>query len=98
MFIIVKILSTDCVSEYRVWYRHSGEEEIDKIPVLPDRKLMSIDDILTIDVGTNYITHMRINLWGEMMMPQLGVVCPQATHLKIVGIESGDSIKRYVLI
>ena len=78
-------------------YEHSGEREIDWIPnPLPDRKLMSIDDIL-IDVGTNYITHMVIYLDYEMM-PELGVVCPQATHLRIISIQSRDSIERYVLI
>ena len=78
---------------YRVWYRHSGEEEIDEIPDFPDRKIVEDVGEITTDIGDNYITHMSTR--GNIP-PTLSTVAPQLTHLRIEYFSDSSQLERYV--
>ena len=78
---------------YSVWYRHSGEEEIDKIPDFSDRKIVEDVGEITRDIGDNYITHMSIE--GNIL-PTLSTVAPQLTHLHIEELSDNSQLERYV--
>ena len=78
-----------------VWYRHSGEKEIDKIPYLDDDEYKIVEDVgeITTDIGDNYITHMSIT--GNIL-PTLSTVAPQLTHLRIEDLSDSSQLERYV--
>ena len=77
---------------YEVWYRHSGEEEIDEIPGFTYRKIVKDVGEITTDIGDNYITHM--SLYGDIL-PTLSTVAPQLTHLRI-RLTDYSELERYV--
>ena len=79
---------------YIVWYRHSGEEEIDDIPTgYNQHKIVEDVGEITTDIGDNYITHMSIT--GNIL-PTLSTVAPQLTHLKIRQLSDSSQLERYV--
>ena len=80
---------------YRVWYRHSGEQEIDKIPDISIGQYKRVEDVgeITTDIGNNYITHMSIR--GNIP-PTLSTVAPQLTHLQIRDLYDSSQLERYV--
>ena len=80
---------------YEVWYRHSGEEEIDKIPYIEIIQHKRIEDVgeITTDIGDNYITHMSIR---GSILPALFTVAPQLTHLQILELSDSSQLERYV--
>ena len=78
---------------YAVWYRHSGEKEIDRIPQSADLKIVEDVGEITTDIGDNYITHMSIT--GKIP-PTLSTVAPQLTHLKIRDLYDSSQLERYV--
>ena len=82
------------VAYYIVWYRHSGEEEIDKIPYIDINQYKRVDvEEITTDIGDNYVTHMSIT--GNIL-PTLSTVAPQLTHLKIRQLSDSSQLERYV--
>ena len=78
---------------YIVWYRHSGEKEIDRIPQSADLKIVEDVGEITTDIGDNYITHMSIT--GHIL-PTLSTVAPQLTHLQIHRLSDNSQLERYV--
>ena len=80
---------------YAVWYRHSGEEEIDEIPIIDGDEYKIVKDVgeITTDIGDNYITHMSIR--GNIL-PALSTVAPQLTHLQIRQLSDSSQLERYV--
>ena len=82
---------------YQVWYRHSGEEEIDKIPYfdIDDDEYKIVEDVgeITTYIGNNYITHMSIRY---NIPPTLSTVAPQLTHLQIQYLSDNSQLERYV--
>ena len=80
---------------YKVWYRHSGEEEIDEIPDIDVIQYKRVEDVgeITTDIGDNYITHMSMK--GKIL-PALSTVAPQLTHLKIQELYDNSQLERYV--
>ena len=82
-------------ANYKVWYRHSGEEEIDKIPDIEIIQYKRIEDVgeITTDIGDNYITHMSIT--GNIL-PTLSTVAPQLTYLRIQQLSDSSQLERYV--
>ena len=77
---------------YKVWYRHSGEAEIDESPT-HYYLYKIVEDVgeITTDIGNNYITHMYIK--GNML-PALFTVAPQLTHLRIEGLSDSSPLER----
>lgn len=57
--LVQSICIASVLSEYGVWYRHSGQPEIDSIPESPYIKHMTTTEILE-DVSNHTITHMYI--------------------------------------
>ena len=80
---------------YEVWYRHSGEEEIDEIPDLNINQYKIFEDVgkITRKIGDNYITHMSMI---EKILPTLSTVAPQLTHLRIEDLFDSSQLERYV--
>ena len=74
-----------------VWYRHSGEEEIDVIPWDCTHKIVEDEGEITTDIGDNYITHMSIR--GNIL-PTLTTIAPQLTHLKIRKLPDTTQLER----
>ena len=79
--------------KYRLWYRHTGEPEIEDIPDYCTFKDIKDDSEIIRDIGSHSITHMYI-LNG--VIPSLEVVAPRLTHLKIYGITESTQLQRYV--
>ena len=79
---------------YKVWYRHSGEEEIDDIPTgYNQHKIVEDVGEITTDIGDNYITHMSIY---NDILPTLSTVAPQLTHLQIQQLYNSPQLEKYV--
>ena len=78
---------------YEVWYRHSGETEIDEIPLSSRRKLLTEAEIVD-DIKDHYITHM--SLGGAI--PSLDRIAPRLTHLVIRNLRDSSQLDRYYLI
>ena len=80
---------------YRVWYRHSGEEEIDRFPDLRYNDYRRVKDVreITTNIGNNYITHMSMQI---NILPALSTVAPQLTHLQARLISDSSQLERYV--
>ena len=76
-----------------LWYRHTGEPEIDDIPCRCSLKDIKYDNEIIRDIGNHSITHMYIE---NGVIPSLEVVAPRLTHLKIYGITKSTQLQRYV--
>ena len=79
--------------ESRLWYRHTGEPEIDDIPEYCTFKYIEDDSEIIRDIGNHSITHMYIE---NGVIPSLEVVAPRLTHLKIDDITESTQLQRYV--
>ena len=81
--------------ESGLWYRHTGQPEIDDIPYEWNCTFKYIEDDSEIirDIGNHRITHMYIS---NGVIPSLEVVAPRLTHLKIEGITKSTQLQRYV--
>ena len=64
-----------------LWYRHSGEHEIQGFPPFRPtyRSVGSVEEI-TSTIGNHHITHMCIK--GEITL-SLSAICQRLTHLEI---------------
>ncbi|KAF6035144.1 hypothetical protein EB796_006545 [Bugula neritina] len=80
-------LPTQLVSDSgcRLWYRHSGEDEIDKMPYIPESQLTTVEDYNTIirSIHPYQITHLYAQINQEML--PLDFLCPNAIRIKLVG-------------
>ena len=74
-----------------VWYRHSGEEEIDEIPWNCTYERVENEGEITRDIGDNYITHMSIRY---NILPTLTTIAPQLTHLQICWLPDNTQLQR----
>ena len=81
------------VLDYEVWYRHSGETEIDEIPLSSRRKMLTEGEIVD-DIKDHYITHMSI----IGAIPSLDRIAPRLTHLEISDLRDSSQLNRYYLI
>ena len=72
-----------------VWYRHSGEPEVEEFP--PNCALRHAKDVeeITSAIGDNHITHMCI--LGEIT-PSLSAIYQRLTHLKISEIANSSQL------
>ena len=77
----------------RLWYRHTGEPEIDDIPVYCTFKTIRDESEIIRDIGNHSITHMYIR---NGVIPSLEEVAPRLTHLKIYDITESTELQRYV--
>ena len=67
--------------KYKVWFRHDGEEPIEMIPLFPDYRLMTVQDIVR-ERGDNSITHLC--MWDLKTLPEwLPDVAPDLTQLHL---------------
>ena len=75
-----------------VWYRHSGEPEVDRFPP-PGCKFAIFQDVeeLTSKIGDHQITHMWIRR-GDMPSSFL-TICGRLTHLKISAVEVSSQLQ-----
>ena len=62
-----------------MWYRHSGEEEIEELPFDPTCRQMTQEEIAK-DIGVNHITHMCIQ---DVVPGPIEEIAPLVTHLQI---------------
>ena len=76
---------------YKIWYRHSGQPEIDKIPFFPQYTTIQDEREITLDEG-HYITHMSIK---GRVLPSLSTIAPSLTHLKIEDLRDISQLQRY---
>ena len=77
----------------KVWYRHSGESEIEEIPLFlyPFRTVEDVEEITSV-VGDHYITHMCIREGG--MTSSLAAICKRLTHLKLEAISNSSQLQK----
>ena len=76
-----------------LWYRHTGEPEIEGIPDYCAFKDIRDNSDIIRDIGSHSITHMYI---GNGVIPSLEVVAPRLTHLKIPDVTESTQLQRYV--
>ena len=76
---------------YKIWYRHSGQQEIANIPPFPRYKILTEAAIVN-DVADRYITHLAVE--GEV--PPLDSIAPELNHLKIDKIIYTSHLNRYL--
>ena len=83
--------------KYRLWYRHTGQPEIDDIPDEFDCTFKIIEDDSEIirDIGSYSITYMNIE---NGVIPSLEVVAPRLTHLRIDGKTESTQLQWYVFL
>ena len=67
----------------RLWYRHSGEPEVEEFPDISDRAdLINVDvEEITSAVGDYHVTHVWID--EGYMTSSLSAICQRLTHLRI---------------
>ena len=71
----------------RVWYRHTGQPQIDRIPYDASCKEVSEAEIAG-DVGDNHITHLKV--YGEIP----AVDGSHITHLEIEWLPDSRQLDR----
>ena len=73
-----------------LWYRHSGEPEIEEFPPFTPAysRVENVEEI-TSTIGDQHITHMCID---EEITPSLSAICQRLTHLKISEIDSSSEL------
>ena len=74
----------------RVWYRHSGEPEVQAFPPFnySFRPARSVEEI-TSAIGDHHITHMVVR---EQITLPLTAICPRITHFKISDLISPSQL------
>ena len=74
----------------KVWYRHSGDPEVEKFPpsLCSYRTVNNVGKIISA-IGDHHITHMCIK--GEITL-SLSAICQRLTHLKISEIDSSSQL------
>ena len=73
-----------------LWYRHSGEPELEKFPPFrPTYSSVGGVEEITSTIGDHHITHMCII--GEITL-SLSAICQRLTHLQISGISSSSQL------
>ena len=80
-----------------LWYRHSGEPEVEEFPDISewaDLKVVDLEEIISA-VGDYHITHMWIE--GDMTSP-LSAICQRLTHLRMTRIFDPLQLQKYVKI
>ena len=84
------------IVDYEVWYRHSGEPEIDGLPDhFEVRHRMFTETEIVYDISDHYITHMSIKRGA---IPSLDRIAPRLTHLQISYLRDTSQLDRYYLI
>ena len=96
---VYHLLYTDYINNYylivyKIWYRHSGQPEIDEIPFSPTPTTIQVEREITLDEG-HYITHMGI--YGRVL-PSLSTIAPRLTHLQIRHLSDISQLQRYICI
>ena len=81
--------------KYRLWYRHTGQPEIDDIPYDCTFKDIEYNREIIRDIGNHSITHMYVS---NGVIPSLEVVAPRLTHLKIHHLTEFTQLQRYMSI
>ena len=81
--------------ESGLWYRHTGEPEIDDIRDYCTFKYIEDESEIIRYIGNHSITHMYIR---NGVIPSLEVVAPRLTHLRIYGITESTQLQRYVYL
>ena len=81
------------IGQYRLWYRHSGQPDIGRIPRLAACRLMTEKEIAA-DVGDNDITHM----YADGLIPPLDYISPRLVHLRMYNIYIPSQIEMYILL
>ena len=76
-----------------MWYRHTGEPEIEDIPHYCTFKDIEDDSEIIRDIGNHSITHMYIK---NGVIPSLEVVAPRLTHLRVSVVHEESQLQRYV--
>ena len=76
-----------------MWYRHTGEPEIEDIPDNCTFQYIRDDSEIIRDIGNHSITHMYIR---NGVIPSLEAVAPRLTHLEINSITESTELQRYV--
>ena len=71
--------------KYKVWFRHDGEEPIDRIPSNPDFLQMTVQEIVR-ERGDNSITHLCM-LDLKTLPDWLPDVAPDLTQLRLRSID-----------
>lgn len=79
--------------KYRVWYRHSGEKEIEGIPDYDDMtyRVMTFEEI-ELDKGENSITHLSIEKLKNIPS-WLAEIAPDLMQLELSSIDT-DSLRQ----
>ena len=73
------------IDKYKVWFRHDGEEPIERLPDRPEYREMTAQDIVT-ERGDNSITHLCMQ--DLKTLPEwLPDVAPDLTHLQLDSID-----------
>ena len=76
--------------KYRVWFRHDGEEPIQRLPDRPSCDVMTAQDLVR-GRGDNSITHLCIRRM-ETLPEWLPEVAPNLTPLRLHYID-GESLR-----
>ena len=73
-----------------LWYRHSGEPELERFPPFSAKyRIVGNVGEITSTIGDHHITHMCIK--GEITL-SLSAICQRLTHLEISGISSSSQL------
>ena len=75
---------------YRVWYRHDGEPDIDRIPTVPDIKPLTLQQLREATQGL-HITHMCIR--GDIP-PNLESIAADIRQLIVRDLGDGHQLTR----
>ena len=76
-----------------MWYRHTGEPEIEDIPDNCTFQYIRDDSEIIRDIGSHSITHMRIE---NGVIPSLEAVASRLTYLVMYDITESAQLRRYI--
>ena len=79
------------ISGYEVWYRHTQQPQIDKIPDLARSQLQSVTYSQLVDIAHTHVTHMCI--YGDIP-PALHTIACSLKQLKLLGIPDIDQLQQ----
>ena len=82
------------VVEFKVWYKHTGQDEVDDWPFGLYPTLMSEREILD-DIGQHNITHLKIFSDELSLLP---TIASKVTYLELMGINSTTPLHRYLCL
>ena len=82
-----------CITEYRVWYRHDSQPEIDEVPDLDysDYRDLTLDELLSATQG-HIVTHMAIT----RDIPPVDEIAPHLKQLQLYHLPYRDQSDRSV--